>query len=954
MAFGGERDRIIRGLGIAGRQAELEQIFDALESAEAGTSVVQVLEGVTGAGKTELLGVATTFARQRGFAVGEVATSVVDQHVPFSVAVQLCENARAQRSENGVGNLARILSELGFDPRTGAFADVPEVSRESSSLPMIQALAQVVDDLVRRGPLVLAVDDLQWCDVPTLRWLAHITRRMRHAPLALLVSRTTGARTHDGLLIADLMVSARRVKVGGLGEDGVADLIVQLLGVRPTPEFVAACLRATSGNPLVLRHLLQTMRDDGVTPDAEAAAGISETRPEELGLALLARINRQDGRLVRLARAVAVVEPSTLEFAAAVTGAEVAETADLAHQLMMMGLFSNDEVPVFSHHIVGTAVANSLSHAQRDELHALAAKYLHEIGASQARVAFHLQRTKTRLGLWAARTLFGTAQISIADGDPRSGEAFLRRALLEDLPVALRAEMLMCLGFVEMSFDPSLAAGYLWEALEHLENPADLVEVASRLAQLLFMEGRYEVAVSALRQTIGRIGPHRAKAATRLRLALQAAGPAAQTMAERIDPCDVDPAWRRGGTHGRMVAVLVAEEAHKSGTPLDLCRDAARVALSRGATTLMRDPQRLIAIVAALVGIDEIDLAMRSANELVAEGRRQGLALMCGLGHALRSTLHFHRGALAEALADAQLAFAPVQSRMSIHHFAHTYCVDALVRPLLHLGEIERARELIDRYGLYGSLPRTWHHTLLLNARGRVRIAIGDAEGALADQLDCGENLSAWGAVSPAVRPWRSLAAHAHLALGQRTEALAMAMEELRLAREMGAVTIIGQALLTMGSVVEGPGAIAWLAEAASVLEDSPARLLRAHVLHRLGAAQWQADRQEAAATNLAAARLLAERCGAKPVLEALDRLPVAQDGCDASPTLAGHDVSGLTPHEYRVAALVVAGNSNDEVADKLSVSRRAIEYHLTNIYRKLGVRRRTQLTTVLVGTDQM
>lgn len=89
-------------------------------------------------------------------------------------------------------------------------------------------------------------------------------------------------------------------------------------------------------------------------------------------------------------------------------------------------------------------------------------------------------------------------------------------------------------------------------------------------------------------------------------------------------------------------------------------------------------------------------------------------------------------------------------------------------------------------------------------------------------------------------------------------------------------------------------------------------------------------------------------------MLEALDRLPVDQDVHGVPPVLTGGESAGLTPHEYRVAALVVAGNSNDEVADKLSVSRRAIEYHFTNFYRKLGVRRRSQLPTVLVGAHEL
>jgi DNA-binding NarL/FixJ family response regulator len=51
-----------------------------------------------------------------------------------------------------------------------------------------------------------------------------------------------------------------------------------------------------------------------------------------------------------------------------------------------------------------------------------------------------------------------------------------------------------------------------------------------------------------------------------------------------------------------------------------------------------------------------------------------------------------------------------------------------------------------------------------------------------------------------------------------------------------------------------------------------------------------------------------------------------------------------LTEAERRVAELVAEGRTNAEVASELVVSRRTVEWNLTNIYRKLGVRSRTEL----------
>lgn len=58
--------------------------------------------------------------------------------------------------------------------------------------------------------------------------------------------------------------------------------------------------------------------------------------------------------------------------------------------------------------------------------------------------------------------------------------------------------------------------------------------------------------------------------------------------------------------------------------------------------------------------------------------------------------------------------------------------------------------------------------------------------------------------------------------------------------------------------------------------------------------------------------------------------------------------VGGLTPQEYEIAQLVAGGHSNREVAHELFLSPKTVEYHLTRVYRKLGVRRRMELGDAL------
>ncbi|MFD5467799.1 LuxR C-terminal-related transcriptional regulator [Kitasatospora sp. NPDC127059] len=62
----------------------------------------------------------------------------------------------------------------------------------------------------------------------------------------------------------------------------------------------------------------------------------------------------------------------------------------------------------------------------------------------------------------------------------------------------------------------------------------------------------------------------------------------------------------------------------------------------------------------------------------------------------------------------------------------------------------------------------------------------------------------------------------------------------------------------------------------------------------------------------------------------------------------AGH--GPLTPHESRIAQLMLDGHTNQAIAERLGVGCRAVEQHITRIYRKLSIQRRAQLANALHG----
>ncbi|GAA3677787.1 LuxR family transcriptional regulator [Lentzea roselyniae] len=933
-----------------GRRKELDRITGVLDAAEARTPIVLLLEGTTGIGKTTLLNAAAELARERGFQVGLANASRMEKELPFGVTRQMFEDVLSDLPGDEAESAFRVAGSRGSGVINATPADPLEAFEEVDVHQALRGLYRLTTTLTPPKPLCFIVDDLQWTDVPSLRWLNYLVCRVTRMPLAVLLSQTTGIYPESPLLIAELDFYAERVKIGGFADGEIAEMTEKLLGVRPAPEFISACAETTGRNPFILSQLLATMRDGATPPDEAAARDLARQSPDDLGGSVLARLNRQSPHLVRIARIIAVLEPPGVELTAAVAGTGAPEVADAVRQLVGMGLLANNGKLAFTHSMIQNAIANAVTHTERDEMHASAARYLHEVQAPDLLVAKHIRRTTAKLGTWAAANLSRAAKLAVVDGDPVTGADLLSRALKEDMAPNLRRDLLIRLGRAETYFDPHQAAVHLTAAMEYLVEPQAILGVACRLSQVLYLDARYDEAREVLTTSIDKVEPVDPVVGGLLRLALRVTVPTPHREPVHTHPAEIDPTWREGGVRGRLAGALIADYTGNAGEEFDLCRESALVALSGGVVAIMNDPQRLLAAVNGLIRTDEFDLALRHSDEIVLEARQHGLEMLSVLGYTLRSRVHLSMGALAAAAEDARLAVAPdQQSCVHSGHLSHVQTVEALVHSLLLLGDVEGAQAAIEPVGLRGTLPRSWQHTALLHVRGLLRFELGDVEGALADQLECGERLLAWGAPNPAHRPWRSHAALAQLRLGRRQEALQLALEELELARRWGAPSSTARALLAVAATTRDAAALPWLNEAASVLTGSSARLLRARVLSELGTVKWRIGQREAARENLAQAKVFAEACGSVPLLSALAELP-AEAVCrskalPAAPLPVG---TGLTPHEFRVASMVVEGHSNVEIAEKLYVTRRAVEFHLTNIYRKLGVRRRTQLPSAL------
>ncbi len=243
------------------REREIAALERLLARTRESRGAVVLIEGPAGIGKTRLLAAARE--RARGMTVLTARCSELEREFSFGAVRQLFEPlARdpARRERLLAGGAAAAEGVLG----------APEGDAEGS-FAVLHGLYWATLNLAEEQPVMIAIDDLQWSDRPSLRFIAYLATRLEGAPVLVAATvRSTDPGTDPQLLAeigADPLTEA--VRPAPLGEASVADLVRERLG-DADPDFITACLGATGGNPLLLRHVLTALAEDGVQPTAAA------------------------------------------------------------------------------------------------------------------------------------------------------------------------------------------------------------------------------------------------------------------------------------------------------------------------------------------------------------------------------------------------------------------------------------------------------------------------------------------------------------------------------------------------------------------------------------------------------------------------------------------------------------------------------------------------------------
>jgi len=940
------------------RSEELAHIESALAGARSGRGSFVVIEGPAGIGKTAVLAAARTAAAESGMRVLRSRGAELERDFAFGVVRQLLEPPLAGASEAERADLLQAAAgnAAGLLGLPGARAtESPPPSGVDPSFVIVHGLYWLCANLAAAGPLCLIVDDLHWADAPSLRYLAFLLTRLEELEAALVVATRSEEPGIDTDLLAAVTAdpSADVIRLPPLTRAAVAEFVESRLGAAPDRVFVDACCRATRGAPILLNVLVEALNEGGIAPTAESARHVERIGARTVGRSIALRLRRLPDHAGRLARALAVLEQGDLLPAARLAGIDRDEAAYAAELLVAAGILEPGRPLTFVHPIVRSGVYTELSHAQRAQGHLRAAQFLAEQPGTDERVAKHLLATEPAGDGWVLERLVEAACAAGKQGAPESEAVFLRRALAEPLSPADQSPLLLDLGMAEASVGYAGWPENLQRAVDTAPSPETAGVSALVLGLALFRAQRFAEAVSVF----DRAAASFAIPDSDLALALEAAA----LVAVLNDPVAAPSvALRRERVLARTAAdhapppELLAAAAFISvltNERAELGADLAARALEAGGTA---PPQSGIPPWFAFASwFSQITLSMVWAeryaevrpllDESVAQARVAGDSARLSVGLAHRGLLALRRGDLFAAEGDTRTALAAAE--LPAPALYRLLNAGVLVETLVELGELEAAERVLapsDSKTESGSIPAS----LLRAARGRLMVAQGRVAEGLEDFLAVGQGLTRALVTCPSYLPWRSEAALAQLALGDRDAASRLVDEEVELARAFGAPRASGVAKRAAGVVAGGERGEALLREAVDDLERGDARLERARALADLGAMLRRRNRRTEARELLREALDAAHRSGAGPLAGYAETELRATGARPRRVVLTGLD--SLTASERRVAEFAGEGLTNREIAQTLFITARTVEGHLTSVFRKLRLDSRDQLAGAL------
>ena len=928
-----------------GRETETDRLRARLVDVAAGVGGTVWIEGEPGIGKTELLAVGLAESARLGCHVGWAVADELAGRFPLQVLLE-CLGVDQSSPDPDRADLARRL-RTGEPSSRGTDDDDPIQSA-------VDRLLALVDRMCHRAPTVLVLDDLQWADESSVSLWRRLVAATRQLPLLLV----TCSRSRHGRTELDQLRSRVRANDGDvlllepLTYADVDSMTADLVGGRPGHLLRRLTARA-AGNPLYLREMVGALVREQAVDLIDGVAHVDEAQADDAPRTLFAAVQRTSQALPERTRevlrwAAVLGAEATIAQIAGLSGRLVPEVARAIKDAMAANVLGHGEPRLlFRHPLLREAVYGSITAPLRGVLHKQAAKALADVDAPASRVAEQLVAAASDLDLWVGDWLVENAA-ELSNRAPLIAADLLEQSLDLVGPRDPNRELLLT-ALVRVLFrlarNPDAEAR---QALAISTDPARSAELRQMLAATLLRQDKRELAIRALTEV--EVDPSVPKIWQLRHKSLLAH--------LRRDVTDIDDAEVAGkAAHAEAVsngdAYLVAHALQTLWLVESVRRDhrAALRYVDDAITAIAGSPDlagmhfnlldnRMFTL-QNLDQLDQVDIALATVDELTV---KHGLPVGPQISAAVH---HYWTGRWDEALLELDtvsedgpaISYSglvdPGPNGLLLHG------VSALIALHRHDNAASAAHlDAADELLVVTAAEREACDFLLL-ARSLAAVQGGDVRRG----LDAVKRI-----LNPAYadmmlrHQWLPDILRLALDLGDR-EAVAEVMEvaELEAARE-SVPTRAYTALHRCKALVTGDPEPALVAvdhyrqvgrrvELAAALDEASVLLAKA------------GKRADARAAYAEAAEIFTELDAKWDLARAqakMDEFGIHHDVAASARATGGWDT--LTPVERRIAELVASGQSNPDIAIRMSLPRRMVQAHVTRILGKLGVRSRSQI----------
>lgn len=952
------RGRGDRNPPLVGRRDVLGTFGRLLDDVAEGRCRFVGLAGEPGAGKTRLLSELAADARRGGLRTlwGRAAEF---EEMPFGAVLDALDDHLETVADElpdrlGAG-AARLLATIFPSLPAALPGDPGPEAPDTGRYRLYRTVRRLLEELADPHGLVLILDDLHWADESTVELLDHL---IRHAPRGRVLIAVAYRPKQASPRLASAIATALRVPVNPLSEAEAGEL----LGPAVSPRRRRALYRASGGNPFYLEALARM--GDGAIGAAGEPGGLGG--PGELGelpppvrAALRMELSGLSPTALLVAQAAAVAGDEFEPALAALT----AETADDAALEAIDELVARDVVRAaapgrfrFRHPLVRHAAYESAAAGWRHAAHARIAARLADLRVPAVARVRHVERS-ARIGDQEAIATLVEAARAVSAQAPATAAHWLRAALdLAPDDPDTRVELLLDLARAQ------LVSGRLAEGKETARELMRLLPAgdyarrarAARLSSVLERQlDRPHEARAVLLDELRRMPGPQAPAAVELRVRLVTESLKRSDFRAARAVVELMPDTSEDWEPGLVVAVAAVRPvpAYAAGRT----GDAARYAEAADRLVAAAPDDHLAEWLDTDIWLGWLELmmgrygdALRNFGRFLAVARNTGQTYV--LPHILAGQAQTMTmvGRLEEAAAAAEEAVEVARLLSSGEALAFAMTQQCLAASwsgdhdtALRIGD-DVVRLRVGGGEWWGAVARFARATALVNA-GRLDegadAALEACDGFESPKLDRGTLLACCETLAGVA------AARGRPGDAARWADRAQALVRADMHAGAGFAALAHAHALAAGD----PARAAERArEAAGMFADGGLRIHAGRARMRAGTAHRDAGDRTGARTELGHAAQTFAECGARTLydqaVQEQRRLGVRVPGT----TGRAAGPHGLSPREREVAELVAAGYTNKQIAEKLFLSIRTVETHMSHIFAKLDVTSRVGVVSAL------